>query len=115
MGLFRPSEKHQDLKTRWKAGTAGPLHGGTQPRSCGSSVRHLFGVRSELVLTWHLPPLPLPRHAWGEEAARNMPVAALAGTLLLASVFFTLSAACALTCKGGNCNRAAGWWSGEFF
>lgn len=64
------------------------------PWSCGNPVRHLSAVRSELVCTWHLPPLPLlpggPREqrAWGGEAMCNMPVAVLAGTSLLAQRLF---------------------------
>lgn len=62
-------------KTHWKMGTAGPLHGGTRPQSCGNSVRHLFPFGSELVLTLHLPlclshPEALRSSLRGEERQR---------------------------------------------
>lgn len=103
-GLIRSSKKHQGLKhvRRWVL-QAHPMEARNHGAQCVT-----------LVLTWHLPPLPLPpgglqeRHTWGAEAVCNMPIAEQAGTLLLASVFFMLSAAFALICRGGNCDRAPG-------
>lgn len=50
---------------------------------------------------------PGERRAWGE-AMHNMPIAVLAGTLLLAPASFTLSAARAPVCKAGICHGAPG-------
>lgn len=113
-GLVRPSKKCQGLKHvgRWV-----PQTHSIEARGHGAvATQCIIFTHSgaSWVLTWHLPPLPLlpggPREwrAWGGEAACNMPVAALAGTSLLAPGFFTLSAACALIFKGGNCNRDPG-------
>lgn len=92
-GTHKTVQDTSGPKTHWKMSAAAPLLGGTQPRSWAAQCVTL-PVRSELLFPWRLPLCSAPRgpgerRAWGE-AMHNTPIAALAGTLLLAPASFAL-------------------------